>query len=82
MLFRRFLPAALLLLAFLSVEALLAQQSAQNDPIVYVTKTGEKYHVGSCRYLRQSTIAMKLSEAEKRYTPCSVCKPPRPKRTD
>ncbi len=50
------------------------------DPIeetVYVTRTGSKYHLAGCRYLRQSSIPMKLSEARKLYTPCSVCRPPK-----
>ena len=42
---------------------------------VYVTRTGTKYHVLGCRYLRQSKIAMELSEARKRFDPCSVCNP-------
>lgn len=46
--------------------------------VVYVTKTGAKYHVDGCRYLRQSRIPMKLEDAKKAgYTPCSVCRPPR-----
>ena len=44
---------------------------------VYITKTGEKYHRGSCQYLSQSKIAISLANAKARgYTPCSVCKPP------
>ena len=43
---------------------------------VYVTKTGKKYHRGSCRYLKKSKIAIELSEAKKRYGACKVCKPP------
>jgi hypothetical protein len=44
---------------------------------VYITKTGEKYHRGTCRYLSQSKIAISLANAKARgYTPCSVCKPP------
>ncbi len=42
---------------------------------VYATRTGRKHHRGSCRYLRQSRIPMKLSEAKVRYGACSVCKP-------
>lgn len=53
---------------------------AAQDPAtitVYITKTGEKYHRGDCRYLRQSKIAVSLKEAIQRgYGPCSVCKPP------
>ena len=44
---------------------------------VYITKTGKKYHIESCRYLSQSSFEIKLSDAKTRgYDPCSVCKPP------
>lgn len=49
---------------------------ATADTIVYVTKTGDKYHIAGCRYLSKSMIPMSLSEASLRYSPCSVCKPP------
>ncbi|MFC1862163.1 MBL fold metallo-hydrolase [Chloroflexota bacterium] len=43
---------------------------------VYITRTGAKYHRGSCRYLSQSKIAIERQEAISRgYTPCSVCRP-------
>jgi len=44
---------------------------------VYVTRSGKKYHKGSCSYLRKSKIPMKLSEAKVRYGPCSRCGPAR-----
>jgi hypothetical protein len=44
---------------------------------VYVTRTGECYHRGTCSYLRRSQIPMELSEAKNRYRPCSKCNPPR-----
>lgn len=48
------------------------------DPIVYITNTGGKYHNAGCRYLKDSSIAIRLSEAKRRgYTACSVCSPPR-----
>lgn len=47
-----------------------------SDVTVYVTKTGAKYHKSSCRYLSKSKIAIKLSKAVKKYTPCKICKPP------
>jgi phosphatidylserine/phosphatidylglycerophosphate/cardiolipin synthase-like enzyme len=48
-----------------------------DDPIVYVTKGGRKYHRETCPYLRKSRIPMKLSEAKRAgYEPCSRCKPP------
>ena len=51
--------------------------SASDEIIVYVTRTGERYHRESCSYLRQSKIETTLSEAvEDGYTPCSRCHPP------
>ena len=44
--------------------------------IVYITRTGSKYHRDGCRYLRKSKIAISLKEAKKHYGPCSVCEPP------
>ena len=45
-----------------------------NSSIVYVTRTGEKYHKSNCSYLRQSKIEINLSEAKRLgYTPCSRC---------
>ena len=46
------------------------------DAIVYATRTGECYHRAGCAYLRKSQIPMKLSEAKRRYRPCSKCGPP------
>lgn len=52
--------------------------TAPGSTAVYVTRTGEKYHVKSCRYLAQSRIRLTLKEAKARgYEPCSVCRPPR-----
>ena len=42
--------------------------------IVYVTRTGERYHVDDCRYLRRSRKAIDKREAIRAgYTPCRVC---------
>jgi len=46
------------------------------EAIVYVTRTGKKYHRSSCRHLAKSSIPMKLSEARQYYDPCKVCGPP------
>ena len=49
----------------------------KKEVTVYITKTGKKYHRGSCRYLKKSKIKISLKEACKRgYGPCKVCKPP------
>jgi hypothetical protein len=48
---------------------------------VYITKTGSKYHRGSCQYLRKSKFEIPLKEAVARgYDPCSVCEPGVPSR--
>lgn len=53
------------------------QAKANEDTIVYITKTGKKYHSGNCRYLSKSKIPISLKEAiQKGYAPCSVCSPP------
>lgn len=49
------------------------------DVVVYVTRTGAKYHRAGCRYLARSMIPMPLKEAAARYGPCSVCRPPVPR---
>lgn len=44
---------------------------------VYITKTGKKYHIESCRYLSKSSYSINLSDAIARgYTACSICNPP------
>lgn len=53
-------------------------QQDQQAIIVYVTKTGTKYHRIGCSYLSRSCIPITLSNAIVRgYTPCSKCNPPR-----
>lgn len=51
------------------------QVSKPTERIVYVTKTGDHYHRSGCDYLRKSRIPMPIDEAEKRYLPCSKCRP-------
>lgn len=42
--------------------------------IVYVTKTGTKYHRNGCRFLSKSSTSIKLEDAKaKGYAPCGVC---------
>jgi len=54
-----------------------SKSETSEDTIVYITKSGKKYHREGCRYLSKSKIPISLKEAIKRgYTPCSVCRPP------
>lgn len=44
------------------------------EPKVYVTRTGDHYHSGGCRYLHSSQIAKgKYQAIEEGYFACSVC---------
>ncbi len=46
-------------------------------PIVFVTRTGKKYHQNWCSYLSKSKIPISLGEAKSRNIgPCSKCSPP------
>lgn len=61
-----------ILLFFISI----AFVSNINAQTVYTTKTGEKYHKGSCKYLKYSKKEITLKKAKLLgYTSCSVCKP-------
>ena len=66
----------------LTVTLLGAVASADQQPVtgqeaVYVTKSGNKYHTATCRFLKSGKTPMKLADAVKAgYTPCGVCKPP------
>ena len=41
---------------------------------VYVTKSGKKYHLESCRW---GNVAISLAKARGSYTPCAKCNPPK-----
>jgi hypothetical protein len=44
---------------------------------VFVTKTGTKYHRGSCQHLAKSSIKLSLTDAQSRgYEACKTCRPP------
>lgn len=63
-----------LFLVFLIVSVAFA---ATGTTIVYITKTGAKYHGDGCASLKKSRIKVTLSEAVSRgYAPCKICNPP------
>lgn len=73
---KRLVSFALLVLLFVSCCGVAF--AASGSTIVYITRTGSKYHKGTCSYLRQSKIEITLSDAVDRgYTACSRCKPPK-----
>ena len=52
------------------------KEEVPKETIVYITRTGSKYHRADCRYLRESSIVTTLKKARAGYGPCKVCKPP------
>lgn len=51
--------------------------AAPGSTIVYITKTGAKYHREVCSSLKKSKIAVTLQEAVNLgYEPCKICHPP------
>ena len=51
--------------------------AAGRDTVVYITKTGERYHIERCTSVRNSKISISLGEAvAKGYEPCQRCDPP------
>ena len=77
--FLTFLVLAVFL--FTSVAAIASMNTnplVSGDTIVYVTRTGSKYHRDGCGSLSKSKIEITLKEAvEAGYDPCKRCKPPR-----
>ncbi len=54
------------------------QWSVARTTYVYKTRTGHRYHRGSCRYLAWSKKRVTLKRAKSMgLTPCKVCGPPR-----
>ncbi len=78
---RRLLSAAFLALALLSptpqANATRAHSHANLETqncVVYVTRTGHRYHRVGCRYLKGGARVLQRDEALKRgFTPCRVC---------
>lgn len=63
------LKILLLVLSFAFVNSAISQT-------VYTTKTGEKYHTSSCRYLKYSKKEYTLEKVKALgFTACVVCKP-------
>ena len=52
-----------------------ADDTRNPEQLVYVTRTGTKYHREGCRFLARSQIPIALKNVGS-HGPCSVCKPP------
>ena len=56
----------------------LALRKPPPEPIVYITRTGKKYHTYDCDFLKQyadGKFAILLDKAEKDYDACGICNP-------
>lgn len=53
-----------------------APTETTEDTLVFITASGEKYHLATCRFATNAR-ALPLSAARKSHEPCSVCKPPK-----
>jgi hypothetical protein len=84
---RRFKLTRLVLIALLALSPALAtargvvtsvpRPQATGEETVYITRTGNKYHLENCRTLRKTKIPVKLKDAVKAgYEPCKICHPP------
>lgn len=65
---------AILLLILFTISVVFA---APGSTIVFITKTGSKYHREGCSSLKKSKMPITLQEAVKLgYAPCKICNPP------
>ena len=73
---------AALLGALLLATPAAAQGEATEATIVYLAKSGSRYHTKDCRYLNKKPgKEITIGDAMKQgYAPCNVCKAPRLKR--
>ena len=55
-------------------ESTTVTSSAESTGKYYVTKSGSKYHIGTCSFLSKSKIAITMEQIKAEgYTPCSRC---------
>jgi len=64
-------------ITFVCIFAVAVAYAAAPDTVVFVTKTGSKYHREDCSTLRSSKIETTLGKAvAEGYEPCELCRPP------
>lgn len=68
------ITVALCIVAIIVLTPIVDVYFKHEEPRVYITQTGSKYHSRNCSYLRTSAIPIGLYEAVNQgYTVCSVC---------
>ena len=48
------------------------------EPKVFITRTGKKYHLNGCKWLKSKIPSTVADASAKGLKPCKVCKPPQP----
>lgn len=73
---KRFAVLALVFSLVLSLASTAFAYSVPSDTVVYVTPTGECYHLYNCSYIKSSWSSMTIADAEYNgYRACSRCDP-------
>lgn len=73
---KRFAVLALVFSLILSLASTAFAYSVPSDTVVYITPTGECYHLRNCSYIQNSSTSLYISVAvEKGYRACSRCDP-------
>ena len=52
------------------------ERSSPDTETVFVSKSGDSYHRGACRFVSKQSKAVPLRYAQRHYDPCEVCDPP------
>ncbi len=52
-----------------------APTQTSSEDYVYITPNGKRYHTKYCSYAQNNSAKMQKDEAEKIYSPCSICDP-------
>ena len=55
----------------------LLEEEVGPDTMVFITRTGTKYHRYGCSSLSRSSMPLRLVEARLEYGPCGSCRPPK-----
>lgn len=73
---KRFAVLALVFSLILSLVSAAFAYSVPSDTVVYITPTGECYHLRNCSYIKNSCSGLTIADAEySGYRACSRCDP-------
>lgn len=71
---RAVITIALFIAVTIAMTLAINTQLRHDEPLVYITRTGDKFHSADCGYLRSSAIPIgKIEAINKGYVACSRC---------